>query len=740
MSNISLSREDIDKLIGADHWSPRSILGFHEISDKDNKTVWVVRALETDAKQVFLFWDDQTEDDAVELEKIDDRGLFQITLEPREQLQPYQLKTVYADGNTHIKHDAYYFAPQLTDLDLFLFGEGEHHKIYYKLGAHITVQDGVKGTLFAVWAPSARRVSVVGDFNMWDGRKHPMENRGPSGIWELFIPEIGEGTIYKYEIQTQHSGTILKADPYGFQMEVRPATGTIVADINNYEWNDQEWIEKRASVDPLTQPINIYEVHPGSWKRIPEEGNRFQTYQEMADELIPYVKEMGYTHIEFMGLAEHPFDGSWGYQVVGYYAATSRFGSPQGLMYFIDRCHQEGIGIIMDWVPAHFPKDAHGLGWFDGSHLYEHADPRQGEHMDWGTKIFNYGRNEVRNFLVGNALFWMEYYHIDGIRVDAVASMLYLDYSRNEGEWIPNQYGGRENLEAIHFLKNLNEKIFEYHPGVLSIAEESTAFPGVSSPTYAGGLGFNFKWNMGWMNDTLRYIEKDPAYRKYDNNLITFSLVYAFTENFILPISHDEVVHGKRSLLDKMPGDLWQKRANYRIYLTFMCGHPGKKLLYMGNEFGQWQEWKESQSLDWDLLDYKDHKQLQVFCKEINHLYKDNPVLFTNDFDSSGFEWIDFHDHDNSVYSFLRKGKDESDGKPILFVFNFTPIPRDNYILGVPEAGTYKKVFDSDEEKYGGSGYNKQQDIVAENTESHGRPARVSIDIPPLGAIALQLS
>ncbi len=739
MAQIRLSKEEKEQIVSTNHHAPRSVLGFHEVERSNKTKAWIVRVLEPDAEQVLLYWDDQSENDAVELKRIHAGGLFELVMDPRPTLMPYKLKISYTNGNQHEKYDPYYFAPQLTEFDFHLFAEGNHHKIYYKLGAHLTTQDGVAGTLFAVWSPNARRVSVVGDFNHWDGRKHAMENRGSSGIWELFVPGVQEGAIYKYEIQSQQGGLFLKADPYGFAMEHRPATGSVVANLNGFEWHDQAWMEEREKKNLFESPISIYEVHLGSWKRIPEQDNRFISYQEAVDQLIPYVKEMGYTHIELMGLAEHPFDGSWGYQVVGYYAVTSRFGSPKEFMHFVDRCHQEGIGIIMDWVPAHFPKDAHGLGYFDGSHLYEHADPRKGEHSDWGTKIFNYGRNEVRNFLVSNALFWLEYYHLDGVRVDAVASMLYLDYSRNPGEWVPNEYGGNENLDAIFFIKNFNEVIFNYYPGIISVAEESTAWPGVSHPTYTGGLGFNFKWNMGWMNDTLRYIGNDPIYRSYDNHLITFSMVYAYSEKYILPISHDEVVHGKGNLLGKMPGDYWQQRANYRLYLSFMTAHPGKKLLFMGCEFGQWQEWSEASSLDWNLVESNpDHWQLQQYCKNLNFFYRNHPALYTTDLDQEGFEWIDFHDHANSVYSFLRKPKTSSDEPPILFVFNFTPVPRQGYRIGTSIFAKYAKVLDSDASEFGGSGYNQQTEIQAESNPWHGRPYSLNFDLPPLAAVALQ--
>ena len=734
--SIELSKQDMELLVQSRHYAPRSLLGFHEVTNQRGVREWVVRVYEPEAKAVRLFWHDQPETEAVSLNKIHKAGLYEVFLQPLEQLKPYKIAVDYRDGNREIKYDPYFFSPMLSDFDLYLFGQGNHHSIYRKLGAHPMQRDGVDGTFFAVWAPNAERVSVVGNFNYWDGRKHLMQARESSGVWELFIPGVGEGTQYKFEILSRTGATLMKADPYGFTTQHRPDTASVVTNIEGYKWRDQEWMQQRDSQNILEQPVSIYEVHLGSWRRGP--GNRFLTYLELADELISYVLDMGYTHIELMGVAEHPLDRSWGYQVTGYYAPTTRHGSPKELMYFIDRCHQAGIGVIMDWVPGHFPKDAHGLSHFDGTALYEHDDPRLGEHGDWGTKIFNYGRNEVRNFLVANVLYWLEYYHIDGVRVDAVASMLYLDYSRKEGQWLPNRYGGRENLEAIEFIKNFNEVAFSYFPGIMSIAEESTAFPGVSHPTYAGGLGFNFKWNMGWMNDTLRYIAKDPVYRRYDSHLLTFSMIYAYTEQYILPISHDEVVHGKQALLSKMPGDDWQKRANYRLYLSFMTGHPGKKLLFMSSEFGQWEEWDEQFSINWDHLKFEFHQQLQHFCRQLNTLYRNTPALYRNDHNASGFEWIDLYDNDNCVYSFLRRAQPGDGEMPVIFVFNFTPVPRDGYAIGVPEAGLYEKLFDSDHVDFGGSGYNQQVEIGSEDVAWHGRPVRLSVNLPPLSALVLR--
>jgi 1,4-alpha-glucan branching enzyme len=625
---------------------------------------------------------------------------------------------------------------QITDFDLYLFGEGTHERIYDKLGAHLVSEHGAAGTRFAVWAPNAERVSVVGPFNQWNGEVHVMRTRASSGVWELFIPGIGAGSEYKYEIRSREGSLLLKADPYGFAMQLRPENSSLVASLDGYSWNDAEWLATRDRDDCRRRPFNAYEVHLGSWRRpwhvrTPP----FMNWVEAVEQLIPYVRDMGYTHVELMGVAEHPLDASWGYQVTGYYAATSRYGSPQDLMHFVDRCHQAGIGVILDWVPAHFPRDAHGLSSFDGSALYEHADSRLGEHTEWGTKIFNYGRHEVRNFLVANALFWADRYHIDGLRVDAVAAMLYLDYSRKAGEWLPNRYGGRENLEAIDFLRQMNDTLHRAHPGVLTIAEESTSFAGVTAPPYYGGLGFNFKWNMGWMNDTLRYIELDPVYRRYNHHLITFSFVYAWSENFILPISHDEVVHGKRSLLSKMPGDDWQKRANYRLFCSYMCAHPGKKLLFMGSEFGQWAEWRDHEEIAWPQLQDPAHAALRDCVRELNHLYLTRPQFHGSDCDHAGFRWIESNGADDSVWVFQRRATGEDTGAPIICLFNATPVARDGYAIGVPDAGVYVKVFDSDEVRFGGSGHNRQPDISASGVGLHGNSHSLKVDLPPLGAL-----
>ncbi len=626
----------------------------------------------------------------------------------------------------------------ISDFDLYLFGEGSNNRIYDKLGAHPETVNGVAGTRFAVWAPNAERVSVVGPFNAWDGGRHVLASRGVSGVWESFVPDVTVGALYKFEIRTRAGGLFLKSDPYGFQMQLRPENCSVVASLDGHPWQDAKWLARRAEGHAVRRPFNAYEVHLGSWRRpwtlrTPP----FMSWREAIEQLIPYVVDLGYTHIELMGVAEHPFDASWGYQVTGYYAATARFGSPQDFMAFVDACHVAGIGVILDWVPAHFPRDDHGLSSFDGTALYEHADSRLGEHREWGTKIFNFGRHEVRNFLVANALFWLDRFHVDGLRVDAVASMLYLDYSRNPGEWLPNRHGGRENLEAIDFLRQMNSAVHREFPGVLTIAEESTAFPGVTQAPEHGGLGFTFKWNMGWMNDTLKYIALDPVHRRYNHQLITFSFMYAWSEKFILPISHDEVVHGKRSLLAKMPGDEWQQRANFRLLLAYMIAHPGKKLLFMGSEFGQWREWRDHEQLDWQLLEHTTHAQLRDFVRDANRLYATSPQLYGSDADHEGFAWIDLHNADESVWAFQRRCTGGDTGQPLTCVFNATPVPRNRYAVGVPGPGEYRKLLDSDAQRYGGSGYNAQTSLTAVAPGSQGYPFAVQLDLPPLGAVIL---
>ncbi len=634
----------------------------------------------------------------------------------------------------HIARDPYTFAPQIGDLDLHLFGEGRHRHGFRFLGAHEHEADEVVGILFAVWAPNAERVSVVGDFNNWDGRRHPMRVRGGSGVWELFIPDLDSGHVYKYEIRNRQSGDVLlKADPYGQQHELRPRTGSIVPTSNNYAWADAAWMEQRSRQDWQHIPMSVYELHLGSWRRDPEGG--FLNYREAARQLVDYVKHMGFTHIELMPITEHPFDLSWGYQTSGYFAPTSRFGDPDDFRYFVDYCHQNGVGVLLDWVPAHFPKDAHGLAQFDGTPLYEHADPRLGEHKDWSTLIFNYGRNEVKSLLLSSAIYWLEDMHIDGLRVDAVASMLYLDYSRQEGEWVPNQYGGRENLAAIAFLRELNIAVHDQCPGVLMIAEESTSWPMVSRPTHVGGLGFDLKWNMGWMNDTLFYMALEPIFRKYHHDMLTFSMLYCFTENFMLPFSHDEVVHGKQSMLNKMPGDEWQRHANLRTLYLYQFTHPGKKLMFMGTEFGQGREWDSTGVLDWYVLEFPLHRGMQRMVQDLNHLYQTYPALYRHEFDWQGFEWIDCHDVNQSVISYLRKGRE---GEIVAVVLNLTPVPRHDYRIGVPLPGKYREVLNSDAEIYGGGNLgNGSRAIQTEDWPWMNRPHSLSLTLPPLAGIVL---
>jgi len=621
----------------------------------------------------------------------------------------------------------------LTDDDLYLFNEGNHFCLYEKLGAHCLNANGVEGTYFAVWAPDAEQVYVTGDFNGWDRASHPMRSRGQSGIWECFVHGLGKGILYKYHVRSRYNGyRVDKTDPFAFYDEVPPKTASVVWNLD-YTWGDGEWMEKRRSRNSLDSPISIYEVHLGSWRRVPEEGNRPLTYRELALRLAEYVQRMGFTHVEFLPIMEHPFYASWGYQATGYFAPTSRYGTPQDFMYLVDTLHQQGIGVILDWVPSHFPTDEHGPGFFDGTHLYEHADPDKGIHPDWNSFIFNYGRNEVRSFLMSSALFWLDKYHCDGLRLDAVASMLYLDYSRKNGKWIPNKYGGKENLEAIDFLRRFNEEVYKQHPDVQTFAEESTAWPMVSRPTYVGGLGFGAKWDMGWMHDTLVYITRDPIYRRYHHNQLTFRMLYAFTENFVLPLSHDEVVHGKGALLSKMPGDTWQKFANLRLLLGYMYGQPGKKLLFMGGEFGQWREWNHDESLEWHLLDYAPHAGLQRWVENLNHLYRSEPSLYELDFSSAGFEWVDCNDSDQNVISFLRKGRAGDDF--VLVACNFTPVTRFNYKVGVPRGGFWKELLNGDAREYGGSGHGNLGGVEAVPVSFHGRPYSLDMTLPPLSTV-----
>jgi 1,4-alpha-glucan branching enzyme len=624
----------------------------------------------------------------------------------------------------------------LTDDDLHLFNEGTHNRLYHKMGAHPLVVDGTDGTYFAVWAPDAERVSVIGDFNGWDKARSPLHPKGSSGIWEGFIPGIGIGTAYKYHIESRYHGyRVDKADPFAFYAEAPPRTASIVWDPD-YQWNDAQWMVERGTRNALTEPMSVYEVHLGSWMRSPDEGNRPLTYRELAPKLAEYVQRMGFTHVELLPVMEHPFYGSWGYQCTGYFAPTSRYGTPQDFMYLVDTLHQHGIGVILDWVPAHFPTDEFALGYFDGTHLYEHGDPRQGFHPDWASFIFNFGRNEVRSFLLSSAMFWLDVCHADGLRVDAVASVLYLDYSRREGEWIPNRYGGRENIEAIDFLRRFNQDVYTTHPDVQTIAEESTAWPMVSRPTYVGGLGFGLKWDMGWMHDTLAYMSLDPVFRRYHHNYLTFRGLYAFTENFVLPLSHDEVVHGKGSLLGKMSGDIWQKFANLRLLFGSMYGQAGKKLLFMGGEFGQWAEWNHESSLDWHLLEYPSHLGVQRLVRDLNHLYRQEPALHELDCDPAGFEWVDANDAEQSVISYLRRSR--TTGEIILVVANYTPVPRHNYLVGVPRGGFWREILNSDSEHYGGSGHGNWGGLETVPISAHGHYQALTLILPPLGVIFLK--
>ena len=725
---LTLTSEQIDNLVSGNIADPFSILGPH----KENNRL-IVRGFIPAANTVSVTG--LGEDNNAESTQIDKNGVFEVMFPPDTPINPYRLNVEFTGGNRSSFYDCYSFMPVLSDYDMYLYNQGNHYKIYEKLGAHIINHQGIRGTLFAVWAPSAKRVSVIGDFNQWDGRRHMMRNRGASGIWELFVPYLGQDLLYKFEIRTKDDVILTKADPFAFRFEQRPKTAAIVHDLDRYMWNDERWMSERGESNPLEKPMAIYEVHLGSWRRRQDENNRWLTYREAEEELIPYVKSMGFNYIELLPVSEHPFDGSWGYQVTGYYAVTSRFGSPEEFMSFVDRCHREGIGVILDWVPAHFPRDSYALEYFDGTHLYEHGDPRQGVHKDWDTLIFNYGRDEVKNFLVANALFWLDKFHIDGLRVDAVASMLYLDYSRNEGEWVPNRYGGRENLDAIEFIKNLNTKIYEHFPGVVTIAEESTAWPGVTLPVHLGGLGFMFKWNMGWMHDMLVFMSKDPVHRQYHMENLTFALLYAFYENFILPLSHDEVVHGKASLLSKMPGDDWQKFANLRLLLGYMYGEPGKKMLFMGSELGQWKEWDHDQSLEWHLLKYENHQKISDYVKELNRIYRSEPAMHEIDFSYEGFEWVDFRDADSTVVSFIRRGKNNN---VLVFVFNFTPVPKENYRIGVPVESYYREILNSDSSNFGGSNIGMGGGVFSERIQSHGRPFSVNLMIPPLGMLILK--
>ena len=724
----SVSDANVAAIVGGYHADPFAVLGPHTV---DNKTR--IRAFVPGAKTLSLRLTGQGAK-SVEFDLLNDAGFFEAELAGEARGAGYRL---YARNDEYSWDfdDPYRYAPLIGEIDSFLLGEGTHQRLWERLGAHVIEHQGTHGVHFAVWAPGAQRVSVIGNFNYWDGRCHPMRVHPGVGIWEIFIPGLAAGAIYKFEIRT-HDGHILphKSDPVGFESELRPKTGSRVSAIDDFDWTDGEWLKSRRDGSHVNHPISIYEVHLGSWRR--RDGIELLSYEELGDQLIPYVRDMGFTHIELLPITEHPFDGSWGYQPIGLFAPTARFGSPQDFAKFVDRCHNAGIGVLLDWVPGHFPTDEHGLGRFDGTALYEHLDPKQGFHQDWNTLIYNYGRPEVANYLLANALFWLQHYHLDGLRVDAVASMLYLDYSRKDGEWVPNRYGGRENIEAISFLRRMNELTYGADAGIMTIAEESTAWPGTSKPTWTGGLGFGFKWNMGWMHDTLNYMSMDPIHRRWHHHQMTFGLLYAFSENFVLPLSHDEVVHGKGSILARMPGDTWQQFANLRAYYAFMWGHPGKKLLFMGQEFAQGAEWNADQSLDWHLLDTDYHKGVQRLVADLNRIYREVSALHELDCDGSGFEWLEANDSEASVFAWLRRGKPGS--APVLVVCNFTPVTR-HYRLGLPFSGRWFEILNSDADCYSGSGIGNLGLITTEDIASHGRAHSAQLTLPPLATCWFQL-
>ncbi len=724
----AVDRGAVEAIVSAAHGDPFAILGPHEVAPG----VWDIRA--------FIPWGDEVEllayhsDDVIApFQSVHPAGLRVARIEAPER-PGYRIK-ITKDGFGHVLHDPYALGSALADYDIAAITHSNDTVFYYIFGAHPIRHGNVQGMRFVVWAPSARNVSVTGDFNDWDGRRHPMRAHSDVGVWEIFIPGVGVGARYKFQIKGPNGETVpAKADPVAFQAEHPPQTASVAHGLPRYDWQDGDWMTKRGAVDDRAKPISIYECHLGSWRRMPGEGNRRLTYRELADTLVPYCKDMSFTHIEMLPITEFPFDGSWGYQPVSMFAPTSRFGTPEDFSYFVDKTHEAGLGLILDWVPAHFPNDAHGLASFDGTHLYEHADPRQGFHQDWGTYIYNCGRREVQAFLIANARFWLDQYHLDGLRVDAVASMLYLDYSRKANEWVPNQYGGNENLEAIAFLRKMNEVAYQAAPGVMTIAEESTSWPGVSQPTYNGGLGFGFKWNMGWMHDTLHYIQEDPVNRSYHHSQMTFGLLYAFSENFILPISHDEVVHGKGSLLDRMPGDEWQRFANLRAYLGWMFAHPGKKLLFMGCEFAQAKEWNHDASLDWHLLEQPNHKGIQSLVRDLNHKYCATPALHERDCEAEGFKWLIGGDTENSVFAFARFG---AHGDLAVAISNFTPVPRTNYRVGVPKAGFFKESVNTDAAIYGGSNLGNMGGVHSEEIGVHGETQSVVLTLPPLSTLIL---
>ncbi len=721
-----INKKELNEILNSEHKDPHHFLGQHTLEDGSA----YINVYQPYAKSIKIINVDTGE--RIKMEEFEDSSVYTV-----QTKKPINYKISYKNYEGHVweGYDPYSFEKYITEFDCHLFAQGTHYEIFDKMGAHVINRDGVEGVLFAVWAPNAKRVSVIGDFCGWDGRILPMRSIGGSGIFELFVPGIKENERYKFEIKTNEGMVIEKSDPYANYSELRPNTASVVWNMNEYNWNDADWIEEKASKDTLNQPISIYEVHLGSWKQNDSETG-FINYRELAHQLVEYVTELGYTHIQLMPVAEHPFDGSWGYQVTGLFAPTSRFGTPDEFMYFVDYCHQNNIAVLVDWVPAHFPKDNHGLIKFDGSALYEHADAKQGEHPHWGTLIYNYGRNEVKNFLISNAIFWLERFHIDGLRVDAVASMLYLDYGKESGEWIPNPHGGRENMEAVEFFKHLNSILYERNPHTLMIAEESTAWPGVSRPTNIGGLGFGLKWNMGWMNDFLRYVEKEAIHKKYHHNDLTFSLVYAFTENFTLVLSHDEVVHGKGSMINKMPGDYWQKFANLRAAYGFMYGHPGKKLLFMGGEFAQFDEWAEDKSLDWHLLEFEKHSQMKKFNSDLNKVYRNEPALWEQDFVGAGFAWINCNDAEESMVSFARMGNDPN--SMVIVVSNFTPVPRNMHRVGVPLKGKYVELINSDNLAYGGSGVINSKPLYSNDIPWDNMGYSIDIKVPPLGTCILK--
>jgi 1,4-alpha-glucan branching enzyme len=730
LATATLPFSSLDAIASGRHADPFAVLGPHVVT-RDGVEGLAIRAFRPYIAELAI--QNRTDGRVTEMTRVHPVGVFEAFLPNAGRDLDYRLRATGTDGVIAEIDDPYRYGPVLTEFDQHLFGEGTHVRAFDRLGAR-ELTHGVRGVHFAVWAPNAQRVSVVGDFNGWDGRVHPMRSIVPSGIWEIFLPDIEEGVQYKFEIVPRQGPPVLKSDPYGRYFETPPRTASIVYS-DAYEWQDAEWLAaRRREAMWHRRPMSIYEVHLGSWRRRPD--GRPLSYRELADTLVPYVRDMGYTHIELLPIMEHPFAGSWGYQVIGFFAPTSRFGRPEDFKYLVDACHRSGVGVIVDWVPGHFPKDLHGLARFDGTALYEHADPRQGEHQDWGTLIFNYGRSEVRSFLLSNALFWVEEFHIDGLRVDAVASMLYLDYSRKAGEWVPNPYGGRENLEAIHFLQELNRRMGSEHPDVPIVAEESTAWPGVSRPVHLGGLGFTYKWNMGWMHDMLDYCKQDPIHRKYHHNRITFSMLYAFSENFVLPFSHDEVVHGKGSMLTKMPGDAWQKHAGLRALYGYMFTHPGKKLMFMGAELAQWREWNHDAQLDWEILSDARHAGMQRWVRDLNGVYAAEPSLWEVDFESVGFRWIDANDNENSVISFVRQAKDEKDH--LIGVVNFTPLPRQSHRIGAPHAGCYRELLNSDADVYGGSNVGNGGRIETVREPSHGCPQSLVLTIPPLGFLLLK--